>query len=308
METDSIKTNGGEVTSPKRPIPRSLDNKLKLINLEDNRQYNFLYPEEKEFLKTNKIIEAKTVDQWLTFSKNIGFFDKYMDTRRGNYQFIVITLWFIAFIMAFIIIFLAAAERDFEEYSWALITLIISLILLIPSHRKLSKFSKIYISNHLRHFFVPLLKMIKKRSGGEAQLAAELDFNEFSDHYYNHRDESVPQEITHIKVPFLDSSQFIFKIAAGGYTKWRGSRYGNKLYAIYACIIKVVFDKESYKRSDNKGPFYIQENEKKIEITANHEQHLDGEDALSFGPILDYIEAIYKLVELKPGVVIPETP
>lgn len=107
------------------------------------------------------------IDRWLSLLTKISKFDKGNDDQIRK----ATNLMIISFVLAFISIFVTIVIHPLVGIGTMI--LIVSGIALLIYRNKLRDKD---INNYLRQFFIPLLHVLKAKTGGNTKLAANLDF------------------------------------------------------------------------------------------------------------------------------------
>lgn len=266
-----------------------------------NRVYKSLSEPEQKFI-TEKTIEATyTVKQWMILLQKVAAYDEANDRIRKKMVTWLVVLGIIAFISLFAL--------------WYMSILFVALFVVVILMRK--KLSSNDLSNHLRLFLIPLLKVLYDKAGIKAPLSLKLDFRphqkqEMKDKYkagnrtirqYHPQWISgsiVLKDHSTLELYLLDDLKklTVRKTNARGKTKIK-----NKVKSTHFLLVKLSLSKEIYRlKSIEQEAIAIDEDAKKITCKAKIKHKVtSADDVLSVNQFLEALEKMYQVVEVIPG-------
>ncbi len=279
------------------------------------RFYRSLSKEQKDFVREKRIEDSQSVEQWLRFLTRLAFYDEYGDEGRKKLKPVLTILWLLL-IVAIVLLFIV--ESGVNSWNIGVIGLII--VLLIFYHIAFSKLKKRDLTNQLRLFFVPLLRILIHKAGSNSKLTARLDFSNFlkrkpeSKSKIDNRSIElyVPRFIMgKIKLLDLTLMEFVIGDDHRKVTVKKQSSSGKikikvKYKITHFAFLKISFPKSYYILSDTPGGAVIVEQEeyfivkRKLKVKSSEE-----ESVLKIEDFLALVDELYKTVNIKPGVKLP---
>jgi len=280
------------------------------------RFYSSLSPEQKEFIREKKTEDTQSVEQWLRFLTRAAAYDEYGDETRKKLKPILVILWLLLVVAIVLLIFIV--EDGINYWNIGVIGLII--LLLIFYHYAFSKLKHRDLTNQLRLFFVPLLRILMHKAGKEARLSAKLNFSNFlsekpiteSGNGSRKIDLYQPRFILS-KIKLLDLSLMEFaygddhrkltirKTGSSGKTKIKV-----KHKITHQVFLKMSFPKSYYVLSDTPGGAVIVEEEEFFVVKRKLKVKSDDKEAvLKIEDFLALVDELYKTVKIKPGSKLP---
>lgn len=132
-----------------------------------------LTEEQKQFYQQKTISDTRKIKDWIWFFTGISLLDRLGDKKRS-----VLKGWgFLSLFLALVFIVLAIT-LDEPFYFIGLGAFIVTTILFFY---KMYQLKGDDVSNYLRLFFLPILKVLTDKAGAESKLAATLDFKDARD-------------------------------------------------------------------------------------------------------------------------------
>ena len=271
-------------------------NYLKLSSI-----YRKFSDKEKSFIK-EKIIEADyTVKQWMILLQKVAAYDEANDkTRKKMVTWLVITG-----IAAFFSLFFAPLLAGI----FAVIFVVLVLI-----RRQLATND---LSNHLRLFLIPLLKVLHEKAGPKASLLLKLDFRPHGKQEMKNKYKQGNRTIRQFNPEWLkgavvlrDGTKMdlqladdlkkltVRKTSASGKTKIK-----NKVKSTHFLLIRLTLKKDFYTlKNDQNEEVIASEVEDKIVLKTKVKQKVTiAEDVLAIKQFLEVLDKLYAAVDPVPG-------
>lgn len=269
--------------------------------LQLNRIYKSFSESEQKFINEKTIEASYTIKQWMILLQKVAAYDEANDRIRKK----MIT-WIVIFaIAAFVFLFI---------FWYVSILFALVMVLIIVMRKKLVSKD---LSNHLRLFLIPLLKVLYDKAGLRAPFTLKLDFRphgkqEMQDKYkvgnrtirqFNPKwlsgsvmlkDQSI------LELHLLDDLKklTVKKTNARGKTKIK-----SKVKSTHFLLIKLVLSNDIYQlKSEVPEDIVADQDAKKITLKAKHKHKVtSADDVLSVNQFLNLLESMYQAVEALPG-------
>lgn len=266
-----------------------------------SRIYSSLSEPERGFIREKTIESAYTVKQWMILLQKVAAYDEANDRIRKK----LLTWLIVTAVIAFFGLF----------FFWILSLLGVGVFVAVLLMRR--RLSSNDLSNHLRLFLIPLLKVFNDKAGLKAPLNLRCDFRPVDKQEILDKYKVENRTIRHFKpqwlsgsVPLKDESQLEFhlmddlkkvvvkKRSASGKTKWK-----NKVKSTHFLLVKLSLSKEYYQlKSELSEDVIAEQDDKKITLKAKYKQKSsDANFVIPIDEFLKLLELLYSCVEQIPG-------
>jgi hypothetical protein len=241
--------------------------------------YNSFNAEQKQFVETKKLEANFKLKKWLELLENVAIMDSYADEtikKLNKLKWIFGILGIILLILSFIIM----AGTTFGALF--LLIPISFFILCYINYSRQQRFKQFDLSNGLRLFTIPLMKILREETNKENPIEMKLDFNNPLTNVYllktiNHVGNSYPKVDTYIyQHPWISAStklndevgidwnitdmlvkKHIKKISSSGKIKTK-----NKIKIKHSLRLAVTFPKANFKLIETqKNLVYVDKDE-----------------------------------------------
>lgn len=238
--------------------------------------YNSLSPQQKHFIDKKTLSTTLTVKQWLGFLTKASAYDEYGATAmKGITKRIIIFVILTA--ASFVPVFMFPSP-------FIAILPAIGFLLVIFQALDYRKFKNRDISDYLRLFFLPFLKILVKKAGEDAKLSAAVDFrnplNEMTPNKYvdstslKRKIKLYEPKILLAKVTLLDGAYLETVVAdeIREISYWKRSMSGKsklkkKLKTTHNYFIKLTVPKDAYQIKDLRNSKNLEASQTDSEIT-----------------------------------------
>jgi hypothetical protein len=275
------------------------------------RFYQGLSRDQQRFINEKQINTTLQLREWIAFLKNTATYDEIGDNaRKKNVTKIVFSV--IGIIGSiFVTIWIPLL---------GIILIVIAVLVMAEAIRVNSKLVRLDLSNHLRLFLMPLLFVLREKSGEKANVTLSLDLRnptkiEPTRKYKEFENDIKQFEPKYIigKLQLLDETSMEFILSddirsirlvkrSGGKTK---IKHKNKVSRYY--FIRLIFPKKYYAIRQATGSLAkIEESPDTITCKLNVKSKTSQiEEVASVEEFLKSVQELYSLVELRPGVKLP---
>lgn len=211
-----------------------------------------LTSEQIKFYKVKTISDTRKIKDWIGFLAGISILDQKEDQKRK----VLLGLAILSLVAGFIFIMVSVKMDDPFLFIFTAVCFVISIFLFYARYQS----KKHDISNYLRLFFLPILKVLVDKAGAEAKLAATLDFNgprigaPEKKKLLNGRKQSLYTPTYFLgRVQLLDKAKLQFgfqdeiKDQTWTKTNFRGkTKYKSKTKTIHHLLLKISIPKSGY--------------------------------------------------------------
>jgi hypothetical protein len=273
-----------------------------MFNSEARKIYRSLSPAEKQFLQDKKISSSLRAKDWISLFYKISRYDHANDELRKR-------------LLYFIIGFSIAGFASLFIYPWA--SLFFAAILGLVIYRKI-KLSKQDLSNHLRLFLMPWLKVMEDKAGEKAKIKLELDFRPPKQHGKINETKVNNRTIHHYRPEYIkaeaelkdESLMYLFLIddfnvlnikkrTARGKTK-----YKTKYKLVHHLMLKLVLSTRKYALQPTiPEGISVDRTEEHLVLKYHHKLKSNEEQAVyPFPEFLKIAEHVFQaIIPLEPG-------
>lgn len=266
-----------------------------------NKIFKSFSEPEQRFIKEKTIEANYTIKQWMILLQKVAAYDEANDRIRKKTVTWLVVLGLATFFMIFIFWYLS-------------IILGVAFIIIMSMRNKLRSND---LSNHLRLFLIPLLKVLNDKAGIKAPLALKLDFRPHTqqkmEKKYKVGNRTIRQyhpkwisgsvvlkDKSALELHLLDDLKklTVKKTNARGKTKIKG-----KIKNTHFLLIKLTLLRELYQLKNVLDEQIISDqDDRKIILKAKLKHKVtSAEDVLSINQFLELLEQMYKSVEPLPG-------
>ncbi|MDW3193562.1 MAG: hypothetical protein R8G66_14400 [Cytophagales bacterium] len=259
-----------------------------------------LTPDQLAFYKQKIISDTRKVKEWVSFFKNLTLLDKLDDLNHTIFKWITITG--IVGIIGSIIFMVVQKEN------WIIALIGLSIAITGFGFWRIRKLDEEDLNNYLRLFFFPILQVLMDKAGGNARLAATLDFRDSRDTsprrstVMGGREQKLYSP-TYIlaRTQLLDGVKLNFamqdEIKDQNWTKtnYRGKvKYKSKTKTTHHLLIRMSFPADKYTwNGDTTEDLVIEQNGEQFEAKKKVKIKQLGDEVLSVKHFFDAIQSVY---------------
>ena len=269
--------------------------------LQLNRIYKSFSEPEQKFINEKTIEANYTIKQWMILLQKVAAYDEANDRIRKKMVTWIVIFAIVTFIFLFIFWYLS-------------ILFALVLVLIIVTRKKLVSKD---LSNHLRLFLIPLLKVLYDKAGLKAPFSLKLDFRPHGKQEMQEKYKVGNRTIKQFHPRWLSGSVMLkdqsvlelhllddLKKLTVRKTNARGkTKIKSKVKSTHFLLIKLVLSRDIYHlKSEVPEDIVADQDAKKITLKSKLKHKVtSADDVLSVNEFLNLLEKMYLVVEALPG-------